>query len=193
MKKQIKIIALDMDGVVNSGKHIQKWIDDRWKIEENNTNNLTDEEIRIAVRNAYQQEFVHCEELVFPDLAKLVTEICEKTDCYILWSSTWRKLERYQDIEKTKDMFNRRGLPGERLIAYTPSVGMGWAGRCRGSEIKSWIMNNTEYEIMKCAVLDDRIDAGENLPDNAKFFWMDDVEGITKTNVEDVIEYLNEE
>lgn len=169
-----------MDGVINSNQHIQKWINDRWKIEENDPNHLTHEEIRIAVRNAYQQEFVHCEELVFSDLAKLVTEICEKTDCYILWSSTWRKLERYQDIEKAKDMFNRRGLPGDRLISYTPSIGMSWGGHCRGSEIKCWIKDNTEYEIIKCAVIDDRIDAGENLPDNAKYFWIDEFVGITE-------------
>ena len=190
MKKDVKIIALDMDGVVNSGKLIHQWIEDRWKIEEQNHNHLTDEDVRLAVRKAYQEEFVHCEELVFTELAKRITKICEETDCYILWTSTWRKLERYQDIEAAKDMFNRRGLPGERLIAYTPQIGMGWAGRCRGSEIKSWIINNEEYNIIKCAVIDDRIDAGENLPKNAKYFWIDDYIGITDNNVDDIIEYL---
>jgi len=192
MLKDIKIIGLDMDGVVNSGKLCRKWINDRWKIEEQNPNNLTDEDVRLAVRKAYQEEFVHMEELVFPELAEKITKICKETDCYILWTSTWRKLERYQDVEVAKDMFNRRGLPGDRLIAYTPQIGMGWAGHCRGSEIKSWITNNIEYNVIKCAVIDDRIDAGENLPKNAKYFWIDDYEGITDDNVNDIIKYLSE-
>ena len=191
-KKRIKIIALDMDGVVNSGKLCNKWINDRWKIEEKNPNNSTDEEVRLAVRKAYQKEFVHMEELVFPELAQKITKICEETDCYILWSSTWRKLERYQDIEAAKDMFNRRDLPGDRLISYTPQIGMSWAGHCRGSEIASWIKNNEEYEIIKCAVIDDRKDAGYYLPINAKFFWIDSYVGITDDNVEQIINYLND-
>lgn len=191
--KDIKIIALDMDGVINSSKLIQKWIDDKWKIEEQNPNNLTDEDVRLAVRKAYQEEFVHCEELVFPELAEKITKIVNETGCYILWTSTWRRLERYENIEDAKDMFNRRGLPGDKLIAYTPSIGLGWSNHCRGSEIKSWIKNNEEYDIIKCAVLDDRLDAGENLPDNAKYFWMDDSIGITDENVKDVIKYLNDD
>ena len=190
MKKDIKVIALDMDGVINSGKLIHQWIENRWKIEEKNPNNLTDEDVRLAVRKAYQEEFVHCEELVFPQLAKKVTKIVNETDCYILWTSTWRKLERYQDIERAKEMFNRRGLPGNKLIAYTPQIGMGWSVHCRGSEISSWIKNNEEYNIIKCAVIDDRVDAGECLPDVAKYFWIDDYMGITDNNVDDIIGYL---
>ena len=189
--KDVKLIALDMDGVVNSGELCHKWISDRWKIEEQNPNNLTDEDIRIAVRKAYQEEFVHMEELIFPELAEKITKIVNETDCYILWSSTWRKLERYSDIENAKEMFNRRGLPGDRLISYTPSVGMSWGGHCRGSEIKAWIKNNEEFNVIKCAVIDDRVDAGENLPDNASYFWIDDYVGITDENVEMIIEYLN--
>ena len=190
MLKDIKLIGLDMDGVINSDELCYKWAEDRWKIEEQNSNNLTNDDIRIAVRKAYQEEFVNMEELVFPELAKRITKICEETDCYILWTSTWRKLKRYQDIEVAKDMFNRRGLPGDRLIAYTPQIGMGWEGRCRGSEIKSWIINNEEYNVIKCAVIDDRIDAGENLPENAKYFWIDNYIGISDNNVNDIIEYL---
>ena len=191
--KDIKLIALDMDGVVNSGKHIHKWINDRLKIEEQNPNNLTNEDVRKAVREAYQKEFVHCEELVFPQLAKKITKICNETDAYILWSSTWRKLDRYEKIENAQEMFDRRGLPGDRLIAYTPQIGMSWAGYCRGREIAVWIKNNTEYNVLGCAVLDDRLDAGEFLPINAKFFPIDDSIGITNNNVEDVIKYLNVE
>lgn len=43
-------------------------------------------------------------------------EICEKTTADILWSSTWRKLPEYSDIKKAQEMFDRRDLPGEKLI-----------------------------------------------------------------------------
>ena len=43
--KDIKIIALDMDGVVNSVKLCQKWIENRTKIEKNNFPNLDDNKI----------------------------------------------------------------------------------------------------------------------------------------------------
>lgn len=186
----IKIIALDMDGVINSSELIQNWINDRWKIEEQNPNNLTDEDIRLAVRKAYQEEFVHCEELVFPELAEKITKIVNETGCYILWTSTWRKLERYKNIEDAKEMFNRRGLPGDKLIAYTQSIGLAWnSNHCRGTEIKYWIQDNNEYNILKCAVIDDRVDAGMNLPHCAQYFFIED--GITDNDVINIINYLN--
>ena len=177
--KDIKLIALDMDGVVNSNKLIQKWINEHTK------KYGREEAIKI-----YKKEFCNCEELVFPELAEKITKIVNETDCYILWSSTWRKLERYKDIEFAKDMFNRRGLPGDKLIAYTPQIGMAWNGICRGAEIASWIRGNIEFNVVKCAVIDDRKDAGYSLPKNAMFFQTDLFYGITDEQVEKIIEYL---
>lgn len=180
--KDIKIIALDMDGVINSNKLFYKWIMEHEK------KYGREEAIKI-----FRKEFCSCEELVFPQLAKRITEICEKTDSYILWSSTWRKLERYKKIEDAQEMFNRRGLPGNRLIAYTPQSGFSWAGRCRGSEISLWIRNNQEYNILKCAVIDDRDDAGFNLPKCARFFQTLSEDGITNKTKKEIINFLNKE
>lgn len=182
MEQSIKIIALDMDGVINSNELIQKWINEHEK------KYGREKSIKI-----FREEFCNCEELVFPELAEKITKIVNETDCYILWTSTWRKLERYKDIEDAKDMFNRRGLPGDKLVAYTPQIGMSWGGHCRGSEIAAWIRDNTEYNIMKCAVIDDRIDAGENLPKNAKYFNINANTGITTNIVKKIIQYLNKE
>jgi hypothetical protein len=135
---------------------------------------------------------LYIEELVFPELAEKITKIVNETGCYILWTSTWRKLERYKNIEDAKEMFNRRGLPGDKLIAYTQSIGFAWSGNCsRGTEIKFWIEDNNEYNIVKCAVIDDRVDAGENLPENARYFFIED--GITDNDVKWIIDYLNNE
>ena len=192
--KDIKILALDSDGVINSIFLIHKWIEQRMKIEEKNPNILDREDLKKAIRKKYIEEFVHGEELVFPELAERITKICKESGCYILWSSTWRKLDRYKDnIEKARDMFNRRGLPGDRLIGYTPSIGMNFEGHCRGSEISRWIKEHTEFNVVKCAVLDDRCDAGWNLPTFARFFPTNDYFGITNEDVENVIAYFKED
>lgn len=193
MKKRFKIIALDMDGVVNSSKHISDWIyDKRNEIKKENPT-INDDDLFKLTREAYQQEFNHMIELIFPDLAERITRICKETDCYIVWSSTWRKLQEYSNIEIAKEMFNRRGLPGNKLIGYTPQQGMSWEGHCRGNEIRLWINDNVYGEVTKCAVIDDRHDAGYNLPKCAKFFQINDQIGITEDDVEDIIKYLNED
>lgn len=180
-----------MDGVINSDELISKWFSNKFNELENDGNYYTDDELRLKVRNAFKKEFCDSTELIFPELAKHIVKICNKTNCYILWSSTWRKLEKYQNIEDAKEMFNRRGLPGDRLIAYTPQIGTSWGGFCRGDEISLWIKNNEEYNIIKCAVIDDRLDAGYNLPNNAKYFNINEYCGITKYNTKDIIDYLN--
>jgi hypothetical protein len=194
MKRKLKIIALDMDGVVNSTKHIGDWLYNKreeFKKQYPEFDPLGDEIFQLT-RKEYQKEFNHMIELVFPDLAERIKRICDETDCYIVWSSTWRKLKEYEDIENAKEMFNRRGLPGDRLIGYTPQQGMAWGGCYRGSEIKLWINDNIYGEITKCAVIDDRYDAGYNLPKCAKFFQINDQTGITEEDTEDIIKYLNE-
>ena len=193
-KKEIKIIALDMDGVVNSSKHVGDWIyNKREEIKSQNPHlDPLGDEIFQLTRKEYQKEFNHMIELIFPELAERIKRICDETDCYIVWSSTWRKLNEYKDIENAKEMFNRRGLPGDRLIGYTPSA-MSWEGHCRGSEIRVWIKDNIYGKVTKCAVIDDRYDAGYNLPKCAKFFQINDQIGITEENMEDIIKYLNED
>ena len=186
---------LDMDGVVNSSQHINNWIvNKREEIKKEHPElDPIGNEIFQLTRDAYRKEFNHMIELIFPDLAERITRICNETDCYIVWSSTWRKLQEYDNIDVAIDMFNRRGLPGNRLIGYTPQQGMSWEGRCRGSEIRVWINDNIYGKVTKCAVIDDRVDAGYNLPKCAKFFQINDQIGITEHDVEDIIKYLNEE
>lgn len=185
----MKLIALDCDGVINSNFLIRKWIDSKFKELENDFDN--NDELRKAVRIAYSREFCNCEELVFPELASIITKICKETDAKILWTSTWRRLERYKNIEDAKEMFDRRGLPGDRLIGYTPHIGADYfsGNVSRGSEIRMWLFNNVFGDIEKCAVIDDREDAGFGIPKNAKFFQIAD--GITKEDAEEICSYLN--
>lgn len=190
----MKVIALDCDGVINSNILIRKWMADKYSEIEKKQNTFSYNEIREEVRNEFQKEFCHCEELVFPELAKIISTICEKTDAKILWSSTWRTLDRYKNIEDAKKMFNRRGLPGDVLIGYTPKLGADFftSSYSRGSEIRMWLFNNVYGNIEKCAVIDDREDAGHDLPTNAKFFQTDENVGITDLMSYEICDYLNE-
>ena len=188
----MKVIFLDMDGVVNSGELIEQWIRNKFAELENDGNCYLGDELRLAVRKAFSDEFCHSEELVFPQLAEKITKIVNETSAKIVWSSTWRKLDRYEDMNKAKEMFNRRGLPGDALIGYTPTVGMSWEGLCRGTEINMWIKNNVYGEVEKAAVIDDRCDAGWNLPECAWFFQTNEYVGITDDDVKNIINYLND-
>lgn len=182
------IIALDMDGVVNSRQHITRWYESHLPL-------FSDMNTRDEIVELFKEEFDNSTELVFPDLAKRITDICEKTGSYILWSSSWRISPKYKNINDAKEMFNRRGLPGDRLIGYTPQLHM-YDGGYRGTAIRKWLENNDviSYDkLNKCAVIDDRADAGYNLPDKAFFFWIDETIGITDYEVEKIIKYFNEE
>jgi hypothetical protein len=194
MKRKLKIIALDMDGVVNSSQHINNWIitkREEIKKQYPEFDPLGDEIFQLT-RKEYQKEFNHMIELIFPDLAERITRICNETDCYIVWSSTWRKLDEYENIETAKEMFNLRGLPGDRLIGYTPSLHNFYGSNLRGDEIRVWLESNIYGKIKKCAVIDDLIYAGFNLPENAKFFQTNYEDGITDKLVNKICRYLND-
>lgn len=191
MSKSLDLIALDMDGVVNSDTHIKQWIAN--KKTELIEAGVPEQSVSMAqLRKALSIEFRNMCECVFPDLAAKINRICLDTDAYILWSSTWRTLPMYQNIALARDMFDRRGLPGYRLVGYTRDLG---ADACRGvhisrgAEIADWIKHSI-YRIGKCAVLDDRSDAGRDLPANCRFFKTQDTYGITDDIVTNVIQYL---
>lgn len=100
-------------------------------------------------------------------------------------------MDKYKEIEKAKEMFNRRGIPGERLIGYTKQIGLSFSGSCRGTEISHWIEEQENKEKLKCAVIDDRYDACFNLHTNAYFFQVSPTIGITDEIVDKIIKYLN--
>lgn len=186
---EMNLIALDMDGVVNSSTLVQKWVADKHA---ELAESIPDEQQRrIEVNTQFLKEFRNMRECVFPELAARITKICEVADADILWTSSWRNLPEYAFVEKARDMFNRRGLPGERLIGYTPDLGADCTRTVyRGTEIRYWISNNVIGTINKCAVIDDRFDAGKDLPDCCKFFHTLYTDGITEDIMSDIIEYF---
>ena len=194
LEDPIKIIILDMDGVVNSNSLIREWLDKKFKEKEKLFSDF--EEIRKEVRKEYAKEFRNMRELIFPELAERITRICNETGAFILWSSTWRNLSEYQNLVVVRNMFKRRGLPEDRFIGYTPDLkgdrgwDYGW-GVSRGEEISFWFKNYLTDRKIVGAVIDDRSDAGMGIPEFTKFFQTDEEYGITEKQTQEIISYLN--
>lgn len=198
----MKLIALDMDGVVNSDIAYATYMKNAYKDHYDKLEGLSYDDREAAARKSaalqFKEEFKHDvakkqTELVFPEYAARITRICNETNSMILWTSTWRRIAQYADIKDARDMFNRRGLPGDRLIAYSPDLKADElrVRTTRGEEITNWISNTSDYDVTKYAVIDDRYDAGSDILPNGKFFWINPYYGITDSDVEGVIEFLN--
>jgi len=174
----MKTICLDCDGVINSESFYENWFAERGFSEE-----TTDE-----FRNTfyYHNGF---EGYVVPEMAKRVCEICDETNSMILWSSNWRI---GMDIDKAAELFKAKGLPYDRLIGITPNLNntLTYIPRCL--EIKDWLAKNKKkFEIELCAVIDDDIDAGIQLPQKCKYFQTYWEYGLTEEIKNDIILYLN--
>ena len=105
-----KLLFLAMDGSgANSWDDLEAFYDSCFK------KGLSYDE----TKEMYDREFRSGTELIFPEKARLVTEIVEKTGAKIIWSSSWRNWFIYKDIEQARKMMLRRGMPGNALIAYT--------------------------------------------------------------------------
>ena len=178
----MKILFLDMDGAgANSDNLIFDWIKD--KINQG-----------MSIQEAKKAYYEHSKcylEAIFPEKAKLVKKIIDSTGAKIVWSTDWRKHHPYKrNIEAAKEMLNRHNMCGDSLIGYTPDFG---SFAFRGDEIRDYLIKADENgeKIEKSAVLDDREDAGYNLPENCQFFQTDFNIGITEEIANEIINYFN--
>lgn len=140
-----------------------------------------------------QQTYTRCYkdglEAIFPEKAALVSKIVRETGAKIVWSTSWRLFEPYlSDIGSAQRMMNRRGMPGDALIGYTPLI----EDLPRADEIKSYLEQNfPDKASCRCAVLDDMAEAGIALPANCRFFKTSERLGLTPKIAEKIIRYLN--
>ena len=176
-----KLLFLDMDCAgANSWTDLENY----WKIQKQK--GLSDEEITLA----YDKEFKDGLEAIFPEKARLVSKIVEDTHAKLVWSTSWRLCSPYKEnIQCAREMLNRRGMPGEALMGYTPDLG--W-NAFRSDEIIRYLQENfPEAGSCRCAVLDDMEEAGYNLPDNCRFFRTGERKGLTASMADEIIAYLN--
>jgi len=125
----VKIIFLDIDGVLNSeefhkseiGDHIRMVAHANYINKESQGNVLSDKDIYI--------------DHIDPRAVKHLQEIIDKTDAKIVLSSTWRKGRTYTALLEILKELNFTG----KIIDVT---GTGCNECYRGNEIYTWIKNN---------------------------------------------------
>jgi len=179
----MKLLILDMDGVVNRG-----------------ADNCSPD------RHIYDDRFSHvvpmqngkgtCElTYVDPELAKRVSKLISDYDLYIVSSSTWRL---YYSQEEFKELLTLRGLPGERLVGYTPNLyrdSSFFGGGCpRRTEIRAFMEHAEEefgWDIEFYVILDDDPSANYDT-EKGRLFLTDFDKGYDAEIDKEVRKYLDE-
>lgn len=124
----IRVIFLDIDGVLNSEDLAHKRIKQKIKEYENGVYNFIDD-----------------------DMVKMLADLCEKYKIFIIISSSWRK----NTSAETKEFFKRDDMKKlHPLVPYiwgsTPKLGFEID---RGFEIEKYLMDNPD--IKEYVILDD--------------------------------------
>ena len=162
----MKVIFLDIDGVLNSEKTCKEWHDKTGKggyggwLDEEDV--CTDENIKWGID-------------LFSNLKKIVDE----TGAVIVISSTWR---RHFSIKKFKEMFSVYGWDNAPIIEKTCYVVHG----NRGSEVQSWMQGK---DITSYVILDDSTDFLEEQFDY--FVNTDFMVGLSEKDADLAINILN--
>lgn len=180
----LKLIFLDIDGVLNSNDFAE-WC-------------VTDEGKQFIKDGGHHW--------VDPSAVSRIADICDVTGAGIVLSSSWR----YGTIDETKENLKRfRDLSkiSDRLIGITPRLRM--SSSFRGPEIQ-WFLDNIgqppiepynrfyDYDFFKFAkhkqitycIIDDDTDMLEEQKNN--FVNTDFMVGLTEANKENIIKILNE-
>lgn len=150
----MKIVFLDIDGVLNH----EKWYRERMEARERG------------------EEFApYPLSEIDPKCVEVLNDICAATGAKIVISSTWR----HSGIEYCRNVLNKCGLTAE-IIDITPS---NRSDMClRGNEILKWIKDNKElvgdyYNFTEYVILDDDSDMLYWQKDN--FLLIDRFVGLT--------------
>lgn len=163
----MKVIFLDVDGVLNSSQFASEMYD---KTGRNGFGGWFKEEEPIDHDNVlWSQELV--------DRVRRIADTCSAK---IVMSSTWRK---HFSVPKFKEMFSIYGWDDAPVIDKTVSL-----RGPRGLEINDWLSKNKHDAYV---ILDDSRDM---LPDQMSHFVETDMEiGISDEDVEKAIKILNNE
>lgn len=138
----MKIIFLDIDGVLNSGR---SWIAFAHKTKQ------LDQEFSEADDPYFERMTINT---IDPVAVGLVNKVLRDFDAKIVLSSSHRKHfpDGPEKLELIRKYLTRLGLEGERCIGFTPSL-----YRKRGEEIEKWLNDHRQY-VTHYIVLDDAAD-----------------------------------
>lgn len=161
----MKVIFLDIDGVLNTSDYICAIYSRNSAIKKNNLNFPLIEE-----RDKYGMVFD-------PRAVANLEFICFNTNAKVVISSTWR----LSGLSVMQNMFKDRNINVD-VIDVTPCHN----DRNRGEEIKSWLDNNI---VSSYVILDDDTDMLKEQYDN--FIKIDDEFGLTHNDATNAINILN--
>lgn len=164
----MKVIFLDIDGVLNSEITCQYWYN---LTKGNGCGGFFDEEDPATKENVKWGE----------DLVENLKYIVEKTNAEIVISSTWRN---FFSLDKFKEMFATYNWSNAPIIDKTP----GSISRVRGKEVLAWLNKN---KVDKYVILDDDSDFLSTQQEylvNTSF-----AKGLTKEKADEAIKILNNE
>lgn len=125
----MKVIFLDIDGVLNHEQHY------KWLME-------TDEPTPLQRVYPYSE--------FNPKSCQLLNDIIKETGARIVVSSSWR----LDGIHRMNILFKYLGLPN--IYDITPSLCERFGSLCRGKEIDKWLSEHPEVD--KYVILDDDTD-----------------------------------
>ena len=174
----MRLLYLDADGVLNKG------FDNCSK-----TRHIYDDRFSQVVLN---RDGTTCEQTyVDPELAARISKLIEDYNLYIVASTSWRLFYTQEDF---KELLTLRGLPGERLVGYTPNLvaATAWSAytACRADEIRAFLRDFKE-PVEFCIILDDDRDAEVVGVPNIKFCHTDFDEGYTEDCDKAVREWID--
>lgn len=181
----MKVIFLDIDGVLNTEHYITAFWDmcKRMELKRPEANSLMKE----IMRDEYGNHFC-------PVACRNLDWIIKETDAKIVISSTWRM----SGLNVMRDMWRDRGLSGE-IIDVTPIHSLKKCGRNkelpfaermeRGNEIQAWLDAHPEVE--SYVIFDDDNDMLPSQMNN--FIQTDEFYGITLKDAEMAIKILKNE
>ena len=186
LNKQMNIIFLDMDGVLNCSSFIDKWK------KENGEDESSWENFKKKYCLKSDGPYLY---YIVPELLKRFNDMYSKIpNCRIVWSSSWRLTTKKESNLFIEGLYNQCGLPNGSFLSYTPELRY----TLRSDEIKKWIkIFRPSYSFKKIAIIDDLEEA--NLYENeylgipVKFFKTTMRYGLTQKIANDIVQYFNEE
>lgn len=163
----MKVIFLDIDGVLNTGIYAIHYFD---ICKHFGLSRKGAKDLRHGLRDEFGSHFDN-------RCVQLLEYIIEETGAKIVISSTWRG----SGEEVMKSLWEKRKLPGE-VIGITPFLN----NSDRGYEIERWLKYN---EVDNYVIIDDDSDM---LPEQSDSFVQTDGEyGLTLKDANKVIDILN--
>jgi hypothetical protein len=152
----VNIIFLDIDGVLNT-----------WRFQ--------DYQVKYHECDSWDAQFNFD-----PICMKNLKELIDKTDSYIVISSTWRNTNN--GMNDINNNFKLYGMDKNRIISITPN----YPDKSRGYEIEQWLEQFENKDINYIIIDDENVDI---LTD--RLVLCNDYYGLTKNELEKALNLFN--